>query len=80
MKKKNRITITTAHQDISYSKNLFQKLHLGDYTNRSELNTERSKGRKSKSPLNAKDTNRMKTKQSFSKSPLKVVEAKTERA
>lgn len=79
MKKKNRITITTPHQDISYSKNLFQKLHLGDYTNRSEINTERSKGRKSKSPLNVKDTNRMKTKQSFSKSPLKVVEAKTER-
>lgn len=41
--------------------------------------TERSKGRKSKSPLQVKDTNRIKTKQSTSKSPLKVVDCKTER-
>lgn len=74
MKKKNKIAVTSvpSNQEISYSKNLFQKLHLGDYSNRSEINTERSKGRKSKSPLNPKDTNRIKTKQSISKSPIKT--------
>lgn len=40
MKKKNKITITSANQEISYSKNLFQKLHLGgENTNRSEIYT-----------------------------------------
>lgn len=75
--KKKKIAIAP-NQDISYSKNLFQRLHLAENTNRSEINTERSRARKSKSPLAAKDTNRLKTKQSISKSPLKV-ESKTER-
>lgn len=65
------MVIGQGFQDPSYSKNVFQRLQLNENT-KIEAQTERAKPRKSKSPLQPKDTNRLKTKHSTSKSPLKV--------
>lgn len=69
MKKKNKVAPT---QDISYAKNLFHKLHSGEHNLKTEVSVDKNKARKSKSPLAIKDTNKIKTKQSTSKSPLKI--------
>ena len=86
MKKKNKIMVvgqgtagTTpeshahGHGFSHLYRNVLHRLPTNEnMTRRTEIQTERGKSRKSKSPLQVKDTNRMKTKQSTSKSPIKL--------
>ena len=73
MKKKKENKIIVIGQNFHDHKNVFQKINLCDnIKDRVEIMTERNKLRKSKSPLQIKDTNRVKTKQSLSKSPIKL--------
>ena len=67
MKKKQKLGICTGTSEPSYAKQVLQQLSSGQQTARSE-----QKGRKSKSPLATKDNNRLKTKPSHSKSPIRV--------
>lgn len=72
--KKKKIMVTTGylqHHDPHHYKPQNPKILLTDYIN-TESNTERTRNKKSKSPLQLKDMNRLKTKQSVSKSPIKI--------
>jgi hypothetical protein len=79
MKKKNRIMVVGQGLAEGGSKHAFQRLQISEHLQRrGEAQTERGNIRKSKSPLQARDTNRLKTKPSTSKSPLRL-EPKPER-